>query len=423
MTRSRPAVEIVTIGTELVLGTTPESNGAWLGRTLAAAGVVVTRRTAVPDDHAAIRAAVEDALRSTGIVLCTGGLGPTRDDFTKPVVADLYGVGLEVDERWLAVVRQRFEERGIAMPASNRSQAEVPRGALLFPNAHGTAPGLALDDAGRGLTILLPGVPAEMQALVEEHVLPFLLARFQDLPNPIVSRVIRTTGISESVLAERIDDLVDGVAPLTLAFLPAFTGEDLRLTSWGAFPAGTAEQLLDRAEQALRERLGAAVYGTGDADLATVVGERLRARRLTLAVAESCTGGLVAKRLTDAAGASDFFLAGWVSYSNAAKAALLGVAPALIERHGAVSEPVVRAMADGARAAAGADCAIAITGIAGPGGGSPDKPVGTVWIAVAMGTTVTARGLLLGGDRGEIRERSAQAVIALLLRLLEEDAR
>jgi nicotinamide-nucleotide amidase len=414
------AVEIVAIGTELLLGETHETNGTWLGQNLAAAGLAVARRTIVGDEADAIRDAVEQALHRTGTVLCTGGLGPTRDDFTKPVIAALYGRRLMLDAAWLEVVQRRFRDRGIEMAANNRTQAEVPEGAILFPNARGTAPGLALEDPALGLVVLLPGVPSEMRGLVQEHVLPFLIARLTERPYPILSRVLRTTGIAESALGERIDDLVVAMVPLTVSFLPGEGSVDLRITSWGGMPAEEASRSLDREEALLRERLGPRVYGVGDDDLAAVVGGLLREQGFTLAVAESCTGGLLAKRLTDAAGASDFFIAGFVPYADSAKQRFVGVQAETLARHGAVSEQTVSELVEGARIAAGADCALAVTGIAGPGGGTPDKPVGTVWIAAAAGDRVEARRLQFAGDRAEIRARSAQAALALLRRILTE---
>ena len=416
---TRPGVEIVAVGTELLLGEVHESNGTWLGRTLAAAGIAVRRRVVVGDDADAIASAVDEALRRTGVVLCTGGLGPTRDDFTRPVVAGLFGRALHIDTAWLETIRRRFEDRGVPMPPSNRVQAEVPEGGVLFPNRRGTAPGIAIDDA-RGLVILLPGVPSEMRGLVDDAVLPYLARRFTDREHPIVSRVLRTAGISESALAERVDDVIDGFAPLTVAFLPAAIGEDLRVTSWGELDRAAAERALDLAEAVLRERLHPYVYGAGDDDLADVVGGMLRANRLTLSVAESCTGGLLAKRLTDSAGASDYFVGGIVSYANAGKRDQLGVSAATLDTHGAVSEATVREMAAGARDALRSDCALAITGIAGPAGGTPEKPVGTVWIAAAIGQRIEPRRLHLLGDRSEIRARAAQAALDLLRRLLQE---
>lgn len=410
----RDGVEIVTIGTELLLGATLEGNGTWLSHRLGEVGIKVHRRVTVGDDVHAIAAAIAHGLERHGAVICTGGLGPTRDDVTRNAVARVFGRELVLDEGWLEVIRRRFQDRGLDMPAVNRTQAELPAGATLLPNERGTAPGIALEDERLGLVILLPGVPREMQWLTEQHVLPLLRARGFGRAAPVISRTLRTTGISESALAERIEDVVDSFAPLTLAYLPAGTGEDLRLTCWGDLSPDEAARALDRAEAALRERLGDLVYGAGDDDLAEIVLRDLRARRLTLAVAESCTGGLVAKRLTDPAGASDVFLAGIVAYSNVAKRLFLDVQESTLLEHGAVSESVASEMAAGVCRRTGAPCGIAITGIAGPAGGTSDKPVGTVCIATHVCGETRARTLKLPGVRAEVRERSAQAALAWL---------
>jgi nicotinamide-nucleotide amidase len=292
-------------------------------------------------------------------------------------------------------------------------QGEHPEGATLLPNARGTAPGIVLDDAAIGLTILLPGVPAEMRALVDEHVLPLLRARLRPAA-PVRSRLLRTAGLSEALLAERIADIAAAAAPpVSLAYLPHVTGVDLRVTAPATHDAA-AQQLVD----ALHDRLGENVYATGARDLALVVGDMLRERALTLAIAESCTGGLVAKRLTDEGGASAYMLAGFVTYSDAAKRHQLGVRADTLATHGAVSEPCALEMAEGARRAADADVAISITGVAGPGGGTAAKPVGTVWIGVAFRAATHARHFLFPGDRGEIRERTAQSALDMLRRLL-----
>ncbi|HEX6940732.1 MAG TPA: competence/damage-inducible protein A [Longimicrobiales bacterium] len=423
MTPGAPAVELLTIGDELLLGDRVDTNSAWLARRLGAEGIRVARRATVGDDEAAIADAVRDALGRTGGVLCTGGLGPTADDLTRPAVARVFGRTLRVDEDVLAAIRARFARLGREMPESNRVQAEVPAGATVLPNAWGTAPGLALeDDAGR-FAILLPGVPHEMKRLVDAHVLPYLRRRWPAAGRPIVSRILRTTGIAESAVAERVADLAATFRPLTVAYLPGFAGVDLRLTSWGALDADAATRRLDEAEAALRERLHGFVYGTDDDDLAAVVGAELKRRGLTLAVAESCTGGLIAKRMTDAPGASAYVLAGIVTYSNDSKRALLGVRPETLATHGAVSEETVREMAEGALRVVGADYAIAVSGVAGPGGGSPEKPVGTVWVCVAGAGRTEPRLLRLPGDREEVRERAAQAAIALLWRHLGEEER
>lgn len=418
--RNRGEVELVAVGNELLLGETVDTNGTWLGQRLAEEGFAVVRRTVVGDDDGAIRAAVGQALERTGVVLVTGGLGPTQDDLTRPAVAALYGWPLEVDPRWLDVIRERFRTRGRTMPDTNRVQAEVPRGAELLANERGTAPGLLLDDPGRGLTVLLPGVPGELRWLFEQWVVHLLRSRIGGARQPIRSRTLRTTGLPESEVAERIADVVASVEPLTIAYLPVGVGIDLRITSWGD---GSSQQIaawMESAEQRIRERLGAYVFGTDRDDLAEVVGRRLAARDWTIAVAESCTGGLLMKRLTDAAGASQWAQAGIVSYSNEAKVDFLGVDPVLIATHGAVSEAVANAMLDGVRARTGADAALSVTGIAGPSGGTPEKPVGTVWIGASLGSARSVRRYLVPGTREEIRERSAQAALAAMLALIRE---
>lgn len=404
--------EIVAIGTELLLGDTIDGNGAWLGRVLAASGIPVVRRAVVGDDAQDIHDAVAEALERSGCVICSGGLGPTRDDITKTVVARLFQRELTIDAGWLDELERRYAERGWVLTDSSRSQALVPRGATVLHNARGTAPGLAIED-GRGVAILLPGVPHELRGLTDQAVLPLLRERWRGALPPVMSLRLRTAGLPESVLAERIDDLVDGFAPLTLAYLPSAEGVDLRLTSWG-LPEAEAQARCAAAATALRTRLGQFIYGSGDEDLAAAVGRELVVRGLTLAVAESCTGGLIAKRLTDAPGASQFLIEGFVTYANQAKQNTLGVDASVLIEHGAVSDATVRAMAAGARARAGTDCALAITGIAGPDGGTVEKPVGTVWIAAAIGDRLESRRLNVLGDRTHIRDRSAQAALTLL---------
>jgi nicotinamide-nucleotide amidase len=415
------AVEVVAIGDELLLGDTVDTNGAWLGTTFSAAGIRVVRRAIVGDDDDAIRSAVTEALARTGVVVCCGGLGPTPDDRTRPVVASIYGWPLEVDESWVATMRSRFEVRGLTMSPTNVVQAEVPRGATVFRNAIGTAPGLGLADDERGVTVLLPGVPREMRWLLEHHALDWLHERLLHGKRRISRRVLRTTGVAESTLAERIADITGDIAPVTLAFLPTGVGIDLRLTSWGDADDETAGKRLGEIEGSLRARLGRAIYGEDGADLAEIVGNTLRSRGWTIAVAESCTGGLLAKRLTDAAGSSDFMVAGVVSYSNEAKTAFLDVPAATIEDHGAVSQETAAAMLDGILRRAGTDCAVSITGIAGPGGGTEEKPVGTVWVGVTCGGARRVRRLRLFGDRAEIRERSVQAALKILLDTLSPE--
>ncbi|HEY3279044.1 MAG TPA: competence/damage-inducible protein A [Gemmatimonadales bacterium] len=409
-------LEVVTIGTELVLGLTLDSNAAELGRALAAAGAEIVRHVTVPDRPEPIRAAVAEALDRTGFVIATGGLGPTRDDMTKVEVAALFGAPLRLDASVLRSLEARFRRLGRPMPAVNRTQAEIPEGATVLPNPRGTAPGLWLEDARGRVAVLLPGVPSEMRGLLVEEVLPRVVQRAGG-GRVVLSRTLRTTGVPESALAERIGAIEEEVAPLTLGYIPSVDGVDLRVTAW-ALPADEAERRLGEAATQLRARLEDHCYGEDGADLAAVVLELLRARRERLAAAESCTGGLLSARVTAVAGASDVFVGGVVAYADGVKTALLDVPEAVLDVHGAVSEEAVRAMVAGAQRRFATGAALAITGIAGPTGGTPEKPVGTVWLAARLGAETRAVRRVFPGDRGEIRARSAQAALDLLRRLL-----
>jgi len=411
-------VELVTVGTELLLGFTVDTNGAEVGRACAAAGIRLVRRTAVSDVPADIRAAVAEALDRTGIVITTGGLGPTQDDATKAVVADLFGRPLVTDPDVAQSLEERARRMGRwPMAASNRTQAEVPAGATVLPNPRGTAPGIWLEDPAGRIAILLPGVPREMRGLLHEEVLPRLGQRVAGAARVVRSRTVRTTGVAESTIADRVGPLEPDLAPLTLAYLPSVDGVDLRLTAWD-LAAGDADARLAAGAGRLRDAIAEHCYGEDEADLAAVVLEMLRARGATLAVGESCTGGLLGARLTAVPGASAVFLGGEVAYADAVKIDRLAVPAELLAAHGAVSEPVARAMAAGARTAFGTAAALGVTGIAGPAGGTPEKPVGTVWLAAQWGDAARAVRVVFGGDRDEIRARAAQGALNLLRRLL-----
>ncbi|MDH3495245.1 MAG: competence/damage-inducible protein A [Gemmatimonadota bacterium] len=410
-------LELVTIGTELLLGHTIDTNAADLGRTLAALGARVQRRTAVADDATAIADAVRAALARSGFVITTGGLGPTRDDVTKRAVADVVGVGLETDTAYLERLEQRWRQLGRAgpMPAANRTQAQHPAGATLLPNPRGTAPGIWLESPA-GTVVMLPGVPHEMRGLLVEQVAPRLAARAGRV-DVTRSRVVRTTGVAESALADRLGSLEATLRPATLAYLPSFDGVDLRLTVWGR-PAAEADAVLGQGVDLLRAATGEWCYGEEETDLAAVVLELAQAAGVRLAAAESCTGGLVAGRLTAVPGASATFVGGVVAYADAIKTAQLGVSDAILAAHGAVSEATVRAMATGVGARFGATATVAVSGIAGPTGGTPEKPVGQVWLAAMCADRVHAVCVGLPGDRHEIRARAAQAALDLLRRVL-----
>ena len=414
-------VEVITIGDELLLGFTVDTNAAHISRTLAARGIEVARRTTVGDEAGEIVSAVRAALDRTGAVITTGGLGPTSDDMTKPAIAQLFGremvmdesIASELEKRW----RARFPHSGY--PASNRAQAEIPRGARILTNRHGSAPGIWLEKEDGCWVAMLPGVPREMRGMLEDELLPLLESRDSLAEaNPIVSGTLRTTGIAESAIADLLgkDFLgsAPGVAPLPLAYLPGVAGVDLRVTVKG-LPRRRAEEVVREALAKLRARIGAYAYGEGEADLAGIVLDQCRALGLTLAVAESCTGGMLGERITSVPGSSDVFRGGVVAYHNDVKRDALGVRQADLEAFGAVSETVALEMALGVRKKLAADIGVSITGIAGPGGGSVDKPVGLVWIGVQTSER-KARRFHFGGNRVEIRQRAAQAALDMIRR-------
>jgi len=408
-------IELVTVGTELLLGFTVDTNSAEIGRTLAAGGVRVVRRTAVADEVAAIRDAVSAALKRTGVVVTTGGLGPTADDITKSAVAALFGARLVFDPSVWAALEARFARFGRIPTANNRGQAEIPEGAAVLPNRWGTAPGLWLEGEP-GLVVMLPGVPIEMRNLLEASVVPRFAARSKGA-SVIRSATVRTTGIAESTLAERMDDLEARIAPLSLAYLPGLGSVDLRVTAWN-LDGEEADRRLAEAVRLMTDRAGDHAYGTGNDDLAAVVLAELRRRGLRICVAESCTGGLLGGRLTAIPGSSSQFLGGVIAYADEAKHRLLGVPLDLLASVGAVSEPVAREMAIGAARSLGADVAVSITGIAGPDGGTAGKPVGTVWFGFVWPGGAEAALRTLVGTREEVRGRAAQLALYELWRRL-----
>ena len=410
-------LELVTIGNELLLGLTVDTNAVEFATALTGAGVHLARTTTVTDDGPAIRDAVVGALERTGFVVTTGGLGPTRDDVTKKVVADIFDAPLELDSEYLEKLRERFARWGRGpMPETNRTQAEVPRGAVQLENRRGTAPGLWLEGA-LGV-VMLPGVPQEMHGLLHEELMPRLRERMDgDAVRVTRSKMLRTTGVSESALADLLHGVDEQLAPVSLAYLPGLHGTDLRLTAWNV-PVSEADVGLERSASVVRPLLGSWLYAEGDTDLAEVVLNGLQRAGHTLAVAESCTGGLVGGRITAIAGASAVFVGGVVAYDNAVKEAVLGVPHELLERVGAVSEEVAEAMVDGVVARFGTDAGVAVTGVAGPSGGTPEKPAGTVCLAARLGNTRKVTTVCVPGDRDGVRQRSAQAALNLVRGLI-----
>jgi nicotinamide-nucleotide amidase len=398
---------IIGVGDERLIGQIVNSNAAFIGRALEEAGVRVLRTAVVGDDAGAITRAFDEALRDATLTICTGGLGPTPDDLTKRTAAEYFGMRLETDPEHSRRIAALLAARGIPWGPAADEQSLVPKGATVIPNPTGTAAGLLFERAGRRL-VLLPGVPQEMTRMMTDSVIPVV----SSLPGrmAIRHRTIRTSGAGEQTLHGRIGDALPGGADL--AYLPSLTGVRLRITARGG-SAGEVERAVAEAEAHLVERVGRFIYGEEEEELETVVGRLLAAGSLTLAVAESCTGGLVARKITSVPGASGYFLGGVVAYSNNLKTKLLDVPPNVIERFGAVSEECARAMAAGIRAATGADIGLSVTGIAGPSGGTPEKPVGLVWTAVADGETTRAARHQFGEGRERVTERACTALLLM----------
>ena len=416
------AVELVTIGDELLLGFTIDTNGAFIDQRLAEQGIAIARRTAVGDTLTAIAAAVREALDRTGAVITTGGLGPTADDLSRDAVAEVFGRDLQVDQTHLDWMRERWKKRfGREMPESNRRQAMIPTGARKLENKHGSAPGVFIEDERGRFVVMLPGVPRELRGMTEDTLVPLLRARGVGGGGDVItSLTLRTTGVAESLLADLLDRnvvLSEAKDAMSLAYLPGVDGVDLRVTVRG-HEAVEATQVLQKAAAAIRSSIGESIYGEQGEDLAAILLEICRKKRLTIAVAESCTGGLLGARLTAIPGSSDVFVGGVIAYADAVKVRELGVSQRSLEAYGAVSEEVVREMAIGAQKSFGVDVALAITGVAGPGGGSAEKPVGLVWVCAAVGARVEPRKIQSWGDRQEIRYRAAQAAMDLARRSL-----
>jgi nicotinamide-nucleotide amidase len=389
--------EILCIGTELLLGNITNGNARWIAEQLAALGIPHHRQGVVGDNRERLIAEVLSASTRSRVLITTGGLGPTPDELTTEAIAAAFATPLVEHPQVWADIQARLAARGRPCAASNRRQAFLPEGAALLPNPTGTAPGMIWSPR-RGFTILtFPGVPSEMRAMWQATAAPWLSnAGLAD--GVFASRMLHFWGVAESNLAEQMADLLEAANPTVAPY--AGSGEvKLRITARAASADG-AEALLEPVEAEIRARTGALCFGVDDDSLASVVLELLRRRGQTLAVAESCTGGGLGAALAAVPGASDVFVGGVIAYANAVKQGVLGVSPELLETRGAVSDPVAQAMAQGARLATGADWALAITGVAGPGGGTEQKPVGLVHIAVAGPNGCVSEGIRFGSSRG-----------------------
>ena len=403
---------IITIGDEILIGQIVDTNSASIARKLNNAGITIVEKCSIGDTREEIIATVGRAMERSEVVIITGGLGPTKDDITKHTLAKMFNSELRYNATEGEHVRQLLERRGIAFTDLNRGQAMLPECCTVLHNAHGTAPGMWFDTERGGVVVSLPGVPFEMEHLMDDEVIPRLKARFELMS--ILHLTLITRGIPESILAERISEWEDALPNyMHLAYLPAPNVVRLRLSAYDV-DEQEARRAMNLEFEKLRTIIGDNIVGMEGATLEERVHEILTARGLKLAVAESCTGGTIASKFTAIAGASQYFMAGVVSYSNASKRDILGVSQESLNRYGAVSEQVAREMAEGVRRIAGADYAIATTGIAGPTGGSDEKPVGTVWMAVATPTKTIAIMRNSGTDRGQIISRASAYAIELL---------
>ncbi len=428
---------ILSIGDELVLGQNLDTNAQYLSRHLVSIGCHVVRHQTVGDDERAIHSAIDCARSVADVILITGGLGPTADDLTRHAIASVMKVELKLDSAWLDHVRAFFAGLGREMPESNRIQAMIPEGAKLIWNHNGTAAGIratlngsatggastASSDSRKVELFAMPGVPKEMKLMLERDVLP-VLAKMSG-GRTIASRALHSFGAGESTVAELLGDLMKRDRNPTVGTTVSSGIVTIRINARAEHPDAARKSLAD-TESAVRAKLGDLIWGSDDQTLPEVVADLLRhgladtiqadegTEATTVSTAESCTGGLLAQYLTSVPGSSTYFHQGWVTYTNLSKTMCLNVDPHIIERNGAVSEPTVRAMAEQARALADSDIGIAISGIAGPGGATHDKPVGTVFIALAAPRHTVARRFVFPGDRATIRDRAAKTALAML---------
>jgi nicotinamide-nucleotide amidase len=406
--------EIIAIGSELLAPDRTDTNSLWLTEKLNSLGIEVKLKTIVGDDDARLEEAIRDAVRRSKVVITTGGLGPTEDDITRKITARALGRRLLLNETVLAEIRQRFQTFGVAMPERNSRQAMVIEDAEILPNPNGTAPGMFISHEGTAI-VLLPGPPREMKPMFENHATPRLAGRVGSLR--VVRRLLRVAGLGESAVDEKIAPIYTQYDNPQTTILFNQSEIEIHLTARGRTEID-ANTLLDRLSEQIEERLGNAVFSFAGEKMEEVVGLKLAVGGYTLSVAESCTGGLIAQRLTEVPGSSKYFIEGVVAYANDAKTRTLGVEPILLLEHGAVSAPVAEAMAEGIRKRAGTDFGLSVTGIAGPGGGTEEKPVGLVYIALADDVKTEHRKLKLPGDRQLIRWRASQAALDMLRRRL-----
>lgn len=406
------SAEIIAVGSELLTPEKTDTNGLWLTERLNEAGIEVMQKTIVGDDALRLRETIQDAFKRSDIVIATGGLGPTEDDITRQISAAAVGRELLFRPELEAELRNRFERMGRAMPEINRRQAYVIDGAEVLPNPNGSAVGMYLESDGK-LLIVMPGPPREMKPMFDDHVAHRLAGSAGGVI--VRRRIIRVSGMGESAVDEAVAPIYRGYPAVRTAILFNRTEVEVHIYA-KASTASEADQVLEELAAKMKDKLGEAVFTTTGETMEEVIGQMLRDRGATLSTAESCTGGLVGRRITEVAGSSDYFIEGAITYSNEAKIRTLNVPRETLEDHGAVSAETASAMAEGMRRRALTTYAVSVTGIAGPGGGTEEKPVGTVFIGFSSEKTTRAIKLLLPGDRYLIRWRSSQATLDYLRR-------
>lgn len=411
-------VEVINTGTELLLGDILNTNFQYLSKALNQKGFDVLYQTTVGDNETRLREVLKIAIARADIIVTTGGLGPTRGDITKEMVASALDLPLELDQETLEKINQFFIHRGICMPENNVKQAMIPQGAHILKNDAGTAPGLAVE-ADDKLIILLPGPPNEMKHVCTEQMLPFLEEHFSQ-QGIIHSKVLRLKGIGESTVAEKLDDIIMSQTNPTIAIY-ARSGEIIIRITAKSIDYAMAEAMIAEMEAEVRKRLENNIYGVDNESLAKKLGEELLKRNSTISFAESCTGGLASSMLTDIPGSSEYLLGSVVSYSNEAKAKVINVSEDSLKKYGAVSEQVAREMAAGVRNLFNTTLGVGITGIAGPGGGSSEKPVGLVYMAIASEKGIVCQKHKFNGSRTDNKLRSVLAAFSLALDKLNEE--
>ena len=410
-------IQIITIGDEILIGQIIDTNSAWIAQQLNLIGAAISKITSVSDTTAAIQGALTPGLKEADVILITGGLGPTKDDITKKALAALFNVDMVFDQPTYDRILGMFKKWGRTPTPAHKEQCYMPANAQLLPNKMGTAPGMWFEYEGK-VVVSMPGVPYEMKYLMENEVIPKLLTRFP--AKPIVHRTIQTAGEGESRIAARIEGIEMSLpAHIKLAYLPSLGRVRLRFSGTGA-DKQKLEKEIDQYVKAVKREIPELIFGYEEDTLETVIGQLLKERGLTIATAESCTGGYLAHRITSISGSSAYFMGSVIAYDNAVKSQLLKVKNATLDTYGAVSEQTVKEMVSGTLALLNTDIAIAISGIAGPGGGTPDKPVGTIWLAIGHKDQTQTLLLHAGKDREKNIQYTANYALNLIRKFVTE---